>query len=123
MLEGAEFNGQVRAILERSCRDCHASVAGYPWYAYVAPGSLVVRKNVARGREFMDLSRWPEYSSIRRQRILSGMANQVAMGAMPPEDYLRLHPYAKLSETERELLFDWTQSERLRLIQAQTKNP
>ena len=119
LLEGAEADGRVRAILERSCRDCHAAVADYPWYAYVAPTSLLVRKNVTRGREYLDLSRWPDFSSIRRQRMLSGMANQVSSGTMPPDDYLWVHPYAKLSEEEQGLLFDWTQRERLRLILAE----
>lgn len=116
LLSGADADGRVHAILERSCRDCHASVASYPWYAYLAPGSWWLRRNVTWGREYMDLSRWAEYSMIRRQRILSGMANQVSTGGMPPEDYLWMHPYAKLSEEEQKFLFEWTQRERQRLI-------
>ena len=113
----------MRAILERSCRDCHASVGAYPWYAWAAPGSLLVRHNVTKGREYLDLSRWAQASSIRRQRMLSGIANQVSAGGMPPEDYLWLHPYAKLSPDEQKLLFDWTQQEKLRLILEASKAP
>lgn len=119
LLEGADADERILAILDRACRDCHGSVASYPWYAYVAPGTFLIRNNVKVGREYADFSRWPEYTSVRRQRILSGMANQVASGGMPPEDYLLLHSDAKLTDQERKLLFEWTQSERLRLIQGE----
>lgn len=116
LLAGAEVDGKVRAIFERSCRDCHGAVAGYPWYAYVAPGSMLVRENVTKGRQYLDLTRWPDLPVIRRQRMLSGIASQMTAGSMPPDDYLQLHPYAKLSEAERTLVFDWSQAERLRMF-------
>jgi len=116
MLEGARVDPRVMAVLDRSCRDCHSDVTHYPWYSYLAPVSFLITRDVERGREFLNMSRWHEYSRIRRQRALSGIANQVSTGGMPLDIYVWLHPSARLSEAEQKLLFDWTQTERTRLI-------
>lgn len=116
MLTGAQINAQVTSILSRACQDCHSDITRYPWYSYVAPVSLLIKEDVQRGRERLNLSQWHEYSSLRRQRALSEIANQVKIGGMPLEIYTRLHPEAKLSDADAEAVFQWTQSERLRLI-------
>lgn len=116
MLRGARVEDRILAILDRSCRDCHSAAVRYPWYAYVAPVTLLIERDVQLGRQYLDLSRWHEYSTIRRQRALSGIANQVQTGGMPLDIYVKLHPEARLSEEEETLLFEWTQAERRRLI-------
>lgn len=116
LLRGAQVDPTVVAILDRSCRDCHSEATRYPWYSYLAPVSTLIQRDVSRGREQLNLSRWNEYSVIRRQRALTGIANQVKNGLMPLDIYLRLHPEARLSAAEEDLVFEWTQAERLRLI-------
>jgi hypothetical protein len=116
MLEGAQVDPHVMAILDRSCRDCHSDVTHYPWYSYIAPVSALITRDVERGREYLNMSRWNEYSRIRKQRALSGIANQISTGGMPLDFYLWLHPEAQLSAADQKLLFDWTQNERRRLI-------
>jgi hypothetical protein len=78
--------------------------------------SEVIRTDVARGREQLNLSQWSQYSRLRQQRALTGIANQVRDRIMPLPNYLRLHPTARLSEQEVEAVFEWAQQERLRLI-------
>lgn len=116
ILQGATIPPQVLTILDRSCRDCHSNQTRYPWYSYLAPISTLINRDVTRGRGFLNLSQWAEYPKVRRLRALTGIANQVKDGIMPLDIYIRLHPDARLSPQEQQLVFDWTQAERLRLI-------
>jgi hypothetical protein len=116
LLSGARVPPQVRALIERSCRDCHSESTKYPWYSYIFPVSKLVRDDVVRGRERLNLSRWGEYSVIRQERALSEIANQVQDGGMPLSLYVVIHPSARLSRADVDAIFNWTQDERLRLI-------
>jgi hypothetical protein len=116
LLEGAHVPPQVRATIERSCRDCHSEATRYPWYSYIAPVSWLIKRDVERGREHLNFSRWSEYSAIRRERCLSEIANQVQDGGMPLSIYTFLHRDAKLSKADVDAVFEWTQEERARLI-------
>jgi hypothetical protein len=116
LLVGAHVPSDVRAALERSCRDCHSEATHYPWYSYVAPISWLVKNDVTQGREHLNLSRWNEYSLIRRERCLSEIANQVQDGGMPLASYTWTHRNAVLSPSDIDAIFQWTQQERSRLI-------
>lgn len=116
LLSGAQVDPQVLAILERSCKDCHSEATRYPWYSYVAPISWLIERDVAEGRNHLNLSQWSEYSLQRRERSLSEIANQVKDGEMPLRQYTLIHRNAKLSEADVNAIFQWTQVERARLI-------
>jgi hypothetical protein len=115
-LSGAQVQPRVRSILSRSSSDCHSQATRYPWYHVLPWVSRVIDEDVRRGREQLDLSRWSEYPRLRRQRALTGIANQVKDRIMPLPAYLRLHPSANLSDDEVSAVFEWAQKERLRLI-------
>ena len=116
MLAGARVPEAVRATIDRSCRDCHSEATRFPWYSYVAPVAWLIASDVKNGREHLNLSRWNEYSLIRRERSLSEIANQVQDGGMPLAIYTWMHPDAVLSPADRAAIFEWTQAERARLI-------
>jgi hypothetical protein len=115
-LAGAVLDGKVRSIIQRSCQDCHSDATRYPWYSYVAPASLLIARDVARGREHLNFSRWSEYPRLRRMRSLSEIANQVQEREMPLTIYTLIHHGAKLSDADIAAIFQWTQAERTRLI-------
>jgi hypothetical protein len=121
ILDGAQIDPNVRAILERSCQDCHSEATHYPWYSYVAPVSFLIRSDVLRGREHLNLSRWSEYSLVRKERSLSEIANQVKDRDMPLPQYTLIHRNARLSEADVDAIFRWTQAERSRLIAKGTR--
>jgi hypothetical protein len=116
LLVGAKIDSGTRQLIERSCRDCHPDTTRYPWYSYVAPVSWLIDYDVQQGREHLNLSRWEEYSLIRRERALSEIANQVRDGAMPLWQYTWIHRNTRLSNADADAIFQWTQAERLRLI-------
>ena len=115
-LAGAQVDPAVLAILQRSCRDCHSEATLYPWYSYVAPVSWLIKSDVSRGRKHLNFSRWNEYPLVRKERSLSEIANQVKDREMPLLQYTLLHPDAKLSDSDVNAIFQWTQTERARLI-------
>lgn len=119
LLQGAQVDKTVLVLLSRACQDCHSDSPQYPWYSYVAPVSSLVKDDVLRGRERLNLSRWSEYSEVRRQRYLSEIANQVRDRGMPLPMYIALHREARLSDAEVAAVFNWTQAERTRLITRQ----
>jgi hypothetical protein len=116
LLPGARIDAQVLGIIERSCQDCHSETTHYPWYSYVAPVSWLIQSDVARGRRRLNLSRWSDYPPLRRQRSLSEIANQVKDGEMPLFQYTLIHRNARLSPADVSAVFQWTQTERARLI-------
>ena len=119
LLEGASIPDHVRSSFERACSDCHSQGTKYPWYSFVAPASWLIRRDVVHGREHLNFSSWHQYSINRRERLLSEIANQVRDGDMPLSSYKWLHPTARLSESEINAIFNWTQNERTRLISEQ----
>ena len=64
----------------------------------------------------MNFSRWSEYSLLIRQRKLAAIASQVRDGEMPLPMYTLMHRNARLSKAEVNAIFEWTQTERARLI-------
>jgi Haem-binding domain len=116
LLSGARIDPRVLAIIERSCRDCHSETTHYPWYSYVAPVSWLIQSDVDGGRQHLNLSHWSDYPLLRRERSLSEIANQVKDGGMPLPQYTLLHRSARLSAADANAIFEWTQTERARLI-------
>lgn len=116
LLQGAQIDASVLAILRRSCADCHSEDTHYPWYSYVAPVSWLVESDVDGGRRHLDFSNWSDYPLVRKERSLSEIANQVKDRDMPLPQYTWIHRNAKLSAADVDAIFAWTQQERARLI-------
>jgi hypothetical protein len=96
---------QVRAILDRSCQDCHSDRTHWPWYSHVAPVSWIVSRHVSEGREMLDLSTWTDQSPSESERVL--MCDAVSAGTMPLASYTIIHRKAKLSMRDVKLICDW----------------
>ncbi len=116
VFSGAQISPEIFTVIQRSCWDCHSEATVYPWYSYIAPVSWLVENDVSRGREHLNLSKWSEYSVLRRERCLSEIANQVRDGEMPLPKYTLIHRGARLSPADVDAIFQWTQAERARLI-------
>ena len=91
----------TRALVERACFDCHSNQTHWPWYSHVAPMSWLVQDHVDEGRRELNFSEWSGASSEAREA-----AETVRDGEMPPRSYLLLHPEARLSDQEIQVLID-----------------
>jgi hypothetical protein len=116
ILAGANVTDEIRTTLAHKCGDCHSNNTGWPLYSRIAPTSWLVEHDVHDGRQRMNLSSWEKYSIDNRIDLLGKMGTQLRQGKMPLKQYLLLHPDARLSESERKLIVDWTKAERKRLL-------
>jgi hypothetical protein len=98
----------VRAVLERSCYDCHSHATRWPWYARVAPASWLLAYDVSEAREHLNFSTWNRYDADERQENLEEIEEVLEEGEMPPWFYLPLHPSARLSEADLATVRTWT---------------
>ena len=106
----------VRAIIDRSCNDCHTHTVKWPWYSHVAPMSWLVAEDVDEGRKELNFSTWGTYKPKRQDHKLEEICEQVEKGEMPLRNYLYLHPDAKLSDADRQRLCQWTKDFRMTLV-------
>lgn len=92
---------RAASIAERSCAACHSNTTQWPWYSHIAPASWLLTIDVEEGRDELNFSTWD------RDRGEADDAVEVILdGSMPPLRYVLMHPGARLSGTEREILVE-----------------
>jgi Haem-binding domain len=114
-----QMSPEVSAILERACADCHSSKTTWPWYSQIAPVSWYIVSDVNNGRKELSLSEWGTYEPRRKARKLQELCEQVEKGEMPMKSYVLIHPAAKLSDSDKQILCDWAKQERERVLESQ----
>ena len=97
----------VKAVLHRSCYDCHSNETAWPWYGYVAPVSWLVAGDVHEARALLNFSEWKSLPADKQRRLLGNIQDEIAAGNMPPPEYRLVHRDAALSETDKTLLRSW----------------
>lgn len=90
-------SAETRELFFRACGDCHSNESRWPWYSRVAPVSWWIAEHVRHGRGTLNVSEW---SVERFGEEASEAAETVREGTMPTLDYLRMHPEARLSDSE-----------------------
>ena len=103
---------EVRAILERSCRDCHSNDTRWPLYSEVAPMSWFVAGHVHDGRDAFNFSEWTSYDSDDQDKFLGSICSLTKRARMPLPSYLLIHRDAKLRPGDVEVLCTWSEKMR-----------
>jgi hypothetical protein len=111
-LDGSAAPPNVRQLIEAKCADCHSENTHWPAYSRVAPASWLIERDVHDGRTHLNLSQWQHYSAEDQATLLNRIAAEVRSGQMPVKRYLVLHPQARLSPEEQQLVYDWAKAER-----------
>jgi phosphoribosylformimino-5-aminoimidazole carboxamide ribonucleotide (ProFAR) isomerase len=101
---------EISEILHKACYDCHSNQTTYPWYSHVAPVSWLVASDTRQGREELNFSTWSELSKRRKIKILNEIAEEVEERNMPLKIYTVVHRDAILSDTEINLISNWTKT-------------
>src|SRR5580658_4633129 len=113
LLPGLQWDDpRALKLFEKACQNCHSQRTEWPLYSYLPVVSWALEKDVAEGRGHMDLSRWDQYSVDERRDLLARIGTEVRNHEMPLPRYLLLHPEARLSESEIEVIYEWTKSQR-----------
>lgn len=114
-----EVPAEMDAILQRSCWNCHSNDTKWPWYAYVAPVSWLIARDVDKAREIMNFSVWTEQAGKKLQLavgMLAASCADVNIGRMPKPEYVFLHSEAMLNEADKQSFCEWTKKEGKRLL-------
>jgi hypothetical protein len=106
----APVSDELREVLRRSCYDCHSNETRWPWYAKIAPVSWLVAHDVHEAREEFNFSTWNRLDREKKRKVMHEIWEQVEDGEMPLGKYLLLHSEARLSDDDRSLIRDWTQT-------------
>lgn len=107
----------VTAALTRACNDCHSNSTVWPWYSRVAPVSWLVVNDVRRGRRALNFSEWKSLDAQKQQEMLPEICKEVTDREMPIEEYVLLHPNAKLTSEEVRSICTWSHSSHLQGLQ------
>jgi hypothetical protein len=102
---------EIKSVLRRACYDCHSNETRWPWYAYVAPVSWLVGSDVTEGRQELNFSEWTALSPGRQAKRKKRIGREVTAGEMPPWYYVTMHPAARLSPQDLQVLASWTAEE------------
>ena len=92
---------QTGELIHRACYDCHSNKTVWPWYSNVAPVSWLLQRDVNGGRSHLNFTQWDQ-----AQRHAKDVAAEVMQGDMPPWFYLPMHPAARLTDAEKQLLVE-----------------
>jgi hypothetical protein len=99
---------QVLHPLQHACFDCHSNRTNYPWYAHIQPVAWFLARHIRKGKAELNFSAFELYSTRRQISKLSGIGNSLKDGTMPPGSYTIMHPEARLSKEEKDVIIGWT---------------
>lgn len=100
--------GNVMGILRKACYDCHSNRTKWPWYSTFAPVSWLLVSDVTEGRAELNFTTWNRYPAKKLAALPKKIWEEVQEGEMPPLAYRLMHPEARLSAEEKELLHGWS---------------
>lgn len=106
---------RIKALLRRSCMDCHSNETVYPWYSTITPFSWFLAGHIEEGRAEVNFSEWGTYDDSRKARKLEQICDETRAGEMPLPSYLWIHRSAALAQDDVDLLCSWTEAERTRV--------
>ena len=109
----------VAASIRAACYDCHSYETRWPWYSRVAPVSWLVVSDTDEGPDHLDFSDWPDEAASAAKKL--DRVNEVLdYREMPPKKYTLIHADARLTETQRKKIMDWTETAAAKLRAAVT---
>ncbi len=114
-----EVNPNVKAILDRSCRDCHSYETQWPWYSHVAPAKWMISRDVHKARSIMNFSEWTEDAGVKLEKavgMLIASCTDVTVRRMPKPEYLLLHRRAVLNQDDVNNFCGWSKQQSKVLI-------
>jgi hypothetical protein len=97
----------VKAILDRSCNDCHSNKTVYPWYAEVQPVGWWLSNHVTDGKRHFNLNSFASLKVAVQNKKMQECIEQIKQGDMPLSSYTLIHKNAELSEADKQTMYSW----------------
>jgi hypothetical protein len=109
LFEVTELPQDVGIILKNACYDCHSQKVKFPWYSNVAPVAWLVARDIKEARENLDFSKWRDVSKKDKLKALDKIGEEVSEENMPMKIYTIMHPEARLTKAERDIVVKWAE--------------
>lgn len=106
----------IMSLLKNACYDCHSNFTKYPWYSKITPINWWLYNHVKEGKQHLNFSAFTG-TYKRKMRKLEESAELVEKHEMPMESYLWMHTEAGLSQQQRQMIIDWCNTSREKLMQ------
>ncbi|MCB0707540.1 MAG: heme-binding domain-containing protein [Saprospiraceae bacterium] len=100
-------SAEIATLVKESCYDCHSYKSEYPWYSKVAPVSWWIQNHINEGRRHLNFSVWGSYPEKKADHKLEECVDELKEGKMPLPSFVRMHPEADLTDTQRADLVAW----------------
>lgn len=100
----------VQEILKRSCNDCHSNQTQYLWYHNIAPLSYGVAYHIYEGKKHLNFDEFNSYNDRKKNHTFEEIAEVVKSGEMPMKGYVLFHPKAALTQDDKNVLVNWSNS-------------
>jgi hypothetical protein len=107
---------EVKETLRVACDDCHSNKTVYPWYAEVQPVAWWLQKHVDNGKRHLNLSTLGGKPAWLQNHKMEEIQEMIEKNEMPLNSYTWVHGDAKLSETQKKAIINWTKTVRDSLI-------
>ncbi|WP_276371001.1 heme-binding domain-containing protein [Chryseolinea sp. H1M3-3] len=103
----------VKGVLEKACTDCHSNNTRYPWYSQVQPIAWWMNDHVEEGKGELNFSTFTSRPLAIQFHKFEEVVETVKEGEMPLPSYtwVGMHPEAKLSQEEKDLLIHWAEEQ------------
>ncbi|HEX5152588.1 MAG TPA: heme-binding domain-containing protein [Parafilimonas sp.] len=98
----------VLIILKKSCYDCHSNYTNYPWFDRITPINHWVFNHVKTGKLELNFTEFGNYSAKKQLHKLKEIKETLEKDEMPLMSYTIMHPGTKLTNTQKNMLLDWT---------------
>lgn len=102
-----EMPDDVKAIMKKSCYDCHSNETVWPAYSKIAPFSWLISHDVDEGRADINFSEWNTYSDVDKIDIFEEIWEEIEKEDMPLPYYTILHSEAEITPESKKILVDW----------------
>lgn len=97
----------VMAILRSSCFDCHSNETRITWLQKLPIVSSMVASDVKGARSILNFTEWDKYTPLEQDGLVYLAVTAVENGQMPPDDYVWIHPNAKITKEDKAILKNW----------------
>ncbi len=100
----------VKSVLVKACNDCHSNNTKYPWYSKLQPVDWWMDKHVREGKEKLNLDEYTHKSLRYQYHKMEEVVEMVKEGEMPLDSYTWVHKDAKLTDDEKNKIYNWANS-------------
>ena len=101
---------EVNKLLHVSCYDCHSNNTEYPWYSNIQPIGWWQASHIKDGKRELNFNEFATYTTKKQLKKLEEIKESQKDKWMPIDSYIWIHGNARLSDEQRQLIFNWADS-------------